>query len=180
MQERWKNIKGYEGFYQVSNRGRVKSLKKWDVNKRDYTDHETILNPTDNGYGYLIIGLRSKTHKKNHYVHRLVAEAFIENPEGKDVVNHLDYDKHNNSVENLEWCSQRDNVNYSREKMCHPRLKPMTNTGERYISRRSSTGKYRVTVNRKEYATFDNLQDAIKRRDEILREVMPYVEVNNE
>lgn len=173
MSEIWKDIAGYEGLYQISNQGRVKSLKRWDVNKKAFVDDESILHPTGNGYGYMIVGLRKETRKTNHYVHRLVADAFVSNPNGHTYVNHLDYNKQNNDASNLEWCSQKENMQHSRDRMKHPKMITHSNTGERYITK--SGNRYRVTINKKEYRSCRNLEDAIKKRDEILSrgEVMP-------
>ena len=79
MQEIFKDIKGYEGLYQISNIGRVKALVF--RNGTTLKEKEKLLNPTDNGNGYLIIGLSKGGKKKNFYIHRLVAETFIDNPE---------------------------------------------------------------------------------------------------
>ena len=103
-------------------------------------------------------------------VHRLVAEAFIPKKKGKNIVNHLDFDRKNNKVENLEWCSQKENVRWSRSKMCKRRKKPMTNTGERYIIFRKENNTYRVCIDRKEYEPQYTLQDAINLRNKILKE----------
>lgn len=167
MKEIWKDIDGYEGLYQVSNLGRVKSLKCWDVNLRDYTDKELVLSPTDNGHGYLIIGLRKGTKRKNHYIHRLVASAFIPKPNDCEVVNHIDYDMKNNNVTNLEWCTQRENVNHSSDRMRHRKDVTHTNTGERYISARK--GRYRVIVDKKEYPSCSTLEEAIQTRDKVMK-----------
>ena len=102
MDEIWKDIENYNGDYQVSNLGRVKS----------FAIGERILKPTDNGKGYLIVGLSCKAHRKNHYVHRLVAFAFIDNPNEYSEINHKDENIQNNSYENLEWCSRKYNCNY--------------------------------------------------------------------
>lgn len=168
--EIWKDIDGYDGIYQISNQGRVRSLKKWDVNKRSFVDCVQILNPTDNGNGYLIVGLRIKTIRKNYYVHRLVAEAFVEKKEGKNVVNHLDYDKRNNRAENLEWCTQKENTVYSSHRMRKPRTSAKLGaTNCRYIYERN--GRYRICINRKEYPSCLTIEEAIKKRDQIIREV---------
>ena len=102
--------------YQISNKGRIKSLDRYVKNskKGNRLIREKVLNPTDNGHGYKIIGLMHKGKRKNHYIHRLVAEAFIPNPEHYPQVNHKDEDKSNNSVENLEWCTPKYNMNYGR------------------------------------------------------------------
>lgn len=104
MEEIWKDIKGYEGLYQVSNLGRVKSL---NYNK---TGKEKILRPVSTPDGYLKVNLySSKCCTKR--IHRLVAETFIEIPELE--VNHLNGNKEDNSIENLEWCTHPENERYS-------------------------------------------------------------------
>ena len=97
MQEVWKDIKGYEGLYQISNTGKVKGLKR---NK--------VLKPILQRSGYYYVDLQ----RKRRLVHRLVAEAFIDNPDNLPEVNHKDENKLNNSVENLEWCDSKYNANY--------------------------------------------------------------------
>lgn len=97
MNEIWKDIVGYEGFYQVSNLGRVRSLK-------------CIKRTIFNNSGYEIVNLKVKRKQKNKLVHRLVAETFIPNPFNKEQVNHKDGNKKNNSVDNLEWCSRHENM----------------------------------------------------------------------
>lgn len=109
IKEIWKPIKGYERLYQVSTLGRVKSL---NYNK---TKKEKILSPGNNGNGYLFVTLY-KNGRKNLFVHRLVAEAFLENPDNLPEVNHKDENKTNNSVSNLEFCSRKYNARYSNAK----------------------------------------------------------------
>lgn len=101
MNEVWKDIKGYEGLYQVSNLGRVKSVKR-----------NLTLKPC-NRNRYLIVLLSKNGIKKAINVHRLVAQAFIPNPDDKRTVNHIDGNKQNNCVDNLEWCSQSENVKHA-------------------------------------------------------------------
>ena len=106
INEQWKPFKGFEGLYEISSLGRVKSLNY------NNTGVEKIMRPQKNRNGYLHVGLRRNGKYKNLYVHRLVGEAFIPNPEGFEQVNHRDEVKTNNCVENLEWCSAKYNMNY--------------------------------------------------------------------
>lgn len=101
--EIWKDIPNYEGLYQVSNLGRIKSL----YNYRKYN----ILTPRIKR-GYYTIGLRKNGKRKWHLVHRIVASAFIMNVDNKPQVNHIDENKLNNRVDNLEWCTASYNNNY--------------------------------------------------------------------
>lgn len=172
MTEEWKDIKGYEGLYQVSNYGRVKSLTRWSVSVRSYVPAEVIMSPTDNGYGYQIVSLSRRTHRKNHYVHRLVAEAFVENPNGLNYVNHLDYDKLNNRSDNLEWCTQRENVLYSVERMRKPRKHhKLSSTGFKYIYYCTGKEGYRVKGPKREHCA-KTLSEAIRIREEVRGEVI--------
>lgn len=177
--EEWKDVKGYEGVYQISNNGRLKRITKYKVNEKGYQTCEKTLSPTDNGHGYMFYTLSRKGKHKNHYVHRLVAEAFIENPNNYPVVNHIDYDRKNNKVDNLEWCTQLQNTFHSRCNMCKPRpTAPIGLAGERYICYRKSSGKYRVIINLKEYGVRNTLEEAIELRNKILMETK-YVEVDS-
>lgn len=102
--EVWKPIRGYEGLYEVSNYGRVKSFK-WNSNGK-------ILSPAKNNKGYYFVSLSKDGKAKGHTIHRLVAEAFIQNPSNLPQVNHKDEDKRNNHVTNLEWCTPGYNITY--------------------------------------------------------------------
>lgn len=105
--EIWKEIKGYEGLYEISNLGRVRSLPKYDSQGRYHLSH--IKSQVDNGNGYLVVNLKHNGRQKMKTVHRLVAESFILNPENKRCVNHIDGNKKNNNVNNLEWCTHSEN-----------------------------------------------------------------------
>ena len=123
MTEIWRDIKGYEGIYQISNFGRVKSVERIATNNKHggvRIIKEKILTPNDNGNGYKIVCLRKPKQRKNFYMHRLVATAFIPNPKNLRYVNHKDYNKSNNNVTNLEWCTQKENIQHSIEHMRKP------------------------------------------------------------
>ena len=114
-EEIWKDIKGYEGLYQVSNIGRVKSLDRTFINKIGHKQHtkERIMKLGTDKDGYLQVSLCDSSGKvKRFYVHRLVCEAFHENPKNKPCVNHIDEDKTNNAASNLEWCTVKENCNH--------------------------------------------------------------------
>ena len=101
MKEIWKDIKDYEGLYQVSNLGRVKRITTGRV-----------LKPLKHANGYLMVKLSKNSIVYTKTVHRLVAEAFIPNPEHKSEINHIDENKTNNNVSNLEWMTRKENINH--------------------------------------------------------------------
>lgn len=101
--EIWKDIVGYEGIYQISNFGRVKSLK----------GNEKFLKPRKNKLGYLLVALCKSGKRKESYIHRLVAMMFIKNPLNKPYINHIDCNPSNNNMNNLEWCTAKENMEYA-------------------------------------------------------------------
>lgn len=108
--EIWKDIIGYEGYYQISSLGNVRSLDRFDgVHNRK----GSILRPRLKKNGYLQVGLRKHMERKWIGIHRLVAIHFIENPDNKPQVNHIDGNKQNNTVENLEWATEKENQNHA-------------------------------------------------------------------
>lgn len=143
MCEVWKAIDGFEGLYEVSNKGRVKALERTIINNGGLQRrHEKILkiNYSGNRHGLVVLCKNSKTYSR--LVHRLVAIAFIPNPENKPVVDHIDTDTHNNCVENLRWVTVQENcmnpitrINNSKSKMGHPfRGRELTNEERAKIS----------------------------------------------
>lgn len=111
--EIWKNIQGYEGRYQVSNMGRIKSLSRKVWNGKTYFwTSERILRPGIDRDGYRLVNLSKNGKAKTEKVHRLVAKTFIPNPENKEAVNHIDEDPSNNKLENLEWATVSENNNH--------------------------------------------------------------------
>ena len=107
MKEIFKDIAGYEGLYQVSNLGRVKSLNYGRTGK------EKLLQPKLNNRNYWMIQLSKNGVSKKYLLHRLVAQTFLPNPNNLPVVNHIDENKNNNYASNLEWCTQQYNVTYN-------------------------------------------------------------------
>jgi hypothetical protein len=111
MNEIWKEIDGYDGIYEVSNKGRVKSLARFDL--QGHKLKERILRPAVNSSGYCTVCLSKGGHRRLFTVHRLVAQTFISNPENKPSVNHIDGDKTNNATTNLEWNTYLENMRHA-------------------------------------------------------------------
>lgn len=106
--EIWAYIKGYEGLYQISNYGRIKSFAI-----RKYSTGAMILKPKLAKNGYLMVSLNKNRKGRYFLIHRIVAQTFIPNPENKSTVNHKDGNKFNNCVENLEWQTQSENNHHA-------------------------------------------------------------------
>lgn len=115
--EIWKDIEGYEEYYQVSNFGRVKSFIGWNGHR--YIKREQLLNPykqqSGRNYYRSVVKLKKNKKSKDYRVHQLVAKAFIDNPNNYKIINHKDGNPLNNRVENLEWCTQKENVRHAIE-----------------------------------------------------------------
>lgn len=110
--EEWRDITGYEGYYQISSKGNVRSLDRTLINSigvessvKGKEIHKSLV-----GAGYYQVNLYKDGKKLNKYVHQLVASAFISNPKNYSEINHIDYNKENNCVENLEWCTHLENM----------------------------------------------------------------------
>ena len=144
MSEEWRDIKGYEGLYQVSNLGRVRSL-----NCRGHKGCIGILTPRLDGKGYEMVALYKEGKARNTKVHRLVAQAFIPNPNNYPQVNHKDENKTNNDVKNLEWCTNEYNHNYGtrNERVAKSLSKKVIciTTGEIFNSMREACRKYNIS-----------------------------------
>lgn len=113
MEELWKDIAGYEGLYQVSNQGRVRSLDRYVECVDTYRHYKgRIMKLDKRKNGYLQVNLKRQKLNKQFLIHRLVAQAFIPNPDSLPCVNHKDENKENNNVDNLEWCTEAYNNEY--------------------------------------------------------------------
>lgn len=113
MSETWSPVSGYEDYYEVSNAGRVRGIAR--LVPHNMRPHQSIrariLTPRSKASGHLVVTLRrGKTGHATAMVHRLVALAFLPNPQALPVVQHLDHNPANNRVENLQWCTQADNL----------------------------------------------------------------------
>lgn len=115
--EKWKPVKGYEDYYEVSNMGRIRNkpiMRKYSNNRKPHFVKSTINKPTPNQKGYMRVFLSAHSSVKTKYVHRLVAEAWCDNSMNYREINHKDSDKTNNNCDNLEWVSRKQNVVHSR------------------------------------------------------------------
>lgn len=127
-----------------------------------------------NAYGYLYVKFRHDGKPKTKLVHRLLAEVFIPNPKGLPAVNHVDGDKGNNDLSNLEWCTHSENQNHAWKTGLQKRL---SNTGQRYIYRDDETGNYRVVIPLKggkklRYRRTTTLSQAMKIRNKALADIL--------
>lgn len=115
MQEEWRDIKGYEGYYQVSNLGKVRSvdrITKANQSGVRFVKGKVIKSHTTTTSKYQYVDLRKNGKRKHFSVHRLVAQAFVPNPDNFPQVNHINENIYDNRSENLEWCTQKYNNNY--------------------------------------------------------------------
>lgn len=173
MREIWKQVKGYEGYYEVSSIGNVRSVDRM-VNGRQLRGHDISRIGKPNGYEYVCLNRDGR--KKSMYVHRLVAEAFCEHEDGCDYVDHINYDRTDNRAENLRWVTQAANVRHSK-----PNARPYVGlrrpekavrgvSGHRYIHK-TKKGAYRVFLNLQGDVIcreFQKLSDALTFREGML------------
>ena len=159
MIEEWRPIEGYEGLYEISSYGRVRSLDKYVKSKSEsYRLHKgKVLSPEKNTRGYLSVVLSYNGKHKTITVHRLVAQAFLPNPDNLPEINHKDEDKTNNNVTNLEWCDHKYNVNYGTRNI-RAKETAIKNGYWTGLSRKESMKKYyqenkdKIKEYRKEYS----------------------------
>ena len=167
-EEKWKDIENYEGYYQISSMGRVRSVGRY-VNSPNGVRfaRSREIKPTDNGNGYLIVGLRKCGKRKNYYIHRLVAQHFLANWNDNFVVDHIDYNRKNNMADNLRVVTQLDNVRHSSANMHKPH-KSWKGNIEKYVYKRGNV--YRVAIKGIGEKRFSVFEEAIKFKKEVLNE----------
>jgi len=117
QKEIWKDIEGYEGLYQASNLGRIRSLDRYIPHSLGGSAfiRSKILSGYSKNCKYERLTLYSNTNSKTYLVHRIIANTFVSNPENKPYVNHIDGDKLNNKASNLEWCTAKENTHHAIE-----------------------------------------------------------------
>lgn len=127
MLETWKPINEYEDIYEISNIGRIRNVKNKKIVKSYITKH-----------GYKRVQLSKNGKRKNHFIHRLVAEVFIPKPNDKNYVNHIDFNRTNNNIKNLEWTTAKENIHHSMDNIVKAALrtkKPVTKHHNIYKNR---------------------------------------------
>lgn len=150
MSEEWRDITGYEGIYQVSSMGKVKRLThiRIDRNGVKYSLKERMLRSFLNSKGYCMVALSKNGVNTHCSLHRIVAKAFIPNPENKEQVNHKNGDKTDNRAENLEWMTNFENIRHSIEVLGVDRQKTVrkpvmcVETGEIFPSQSAASRRY--------------------------------------
>ena len=162
-EERWRWVVGYEGLYMVSDQGRVMSVPR-KTGRSSWPGK--LLKQGRGGSGYPHVAVSVKGNQKTVEVHRLVAEAFIPNPDGKREVNHIDGDKSNNRVENLEWATRSENVrhayeNLPRKQFDHFHRRKLTEQDVAAICKTEGTNKEIA----KAFGVSDVMVGRIKRRE---------------
>ena len=161
--EKWKEIKGFEGYYMISNKGRVKSLERkvfftHAVTKERHlkTNKEKILK-NRNCKGYDFVTLCKVNYSKSFRICRLVAIHFIENPYNKPCVNHIDGNKANDNVSNLEWCTHKENMKHAKNMGLTNFLKGIEHKGRKDVVCKN-TGRRFISV--QEAAKFANVSSS--------------------
>lgn len=154
MIEEWKDIKGYEGLYQVSNLGRIKSLSRNNTKGK-------ILKLTKDKRGYYFVTLSKNNVVEKVMIHRVVAKIFLLNTENKSQVNHIDGNKTNNCVENLEWCTPKENIRHAWDNgLCRMTIN--------HINSAKKIGKINGSLGKKKINQYDGNNNFIKQWGSII------------
>lgn len=164
--EIWKDIEGYEGMYQVSNYGRVKNLERYSA--QNHLLPEKLLSITHAAWGYCDVSLYKNGVREHKKPHRLVAEAFIPNPDNLPEVDHIDTNKDNNRADNLRWCTHQENhMNPLTRKLKHDINvgKKLTPEAIEKLSKKVEMYKDGILVH-----TFSSFADILRTSEELLGE----------
>lgn len=167
IQEIWKDIEGYEGYYQVSNMGKVKSLPRFkNFRNLKVRVEGKVLNPAPRTKNYLWVSFRKDHTLKQFSIHRLVAKAFIPNLENKAEVNHIDGNKLNNRMDNLEWMTRVENAKHAAPVYLRGEKNPKSKFTPDQIEdiRRNYTGKWgeKTRLSEKYNVTLASILNIIK------------------
>lgn len=161
--EEWRDIEGFENIYQISNFGRVKRLQRTVIvfNRFKYCERnlaEKYMSTYVLPKGYQCVKLHHKKHRRSEYIHRLVALAFIPQEESKKEVNHKDGDKHNNHVDNLEWCTRKENIQHAWD----TGLNKSTEKQKESVRRTAKLKVSKVVLDESNGVFYDSVKDAAK------------------
>lgn len=138
QEEVWKPVPGYEGLYEASSHGRIRSIERFVYHRRwgrFQKRKSVILKPAVSSRGYYTVVFGINGTRKAYAVHRIIAETFLPNPNNLPVVNHKDEDKTNNAVSNLEWCTQKYNINYGNGLKRRATAQSISKKGKHYSPR---------------------------------------------
>lgn len=146
-EEVWRPIAGYDGFYEVSNLGRVRSVTRCVVDARcTRVIKGKLINPWDNSRGYLIVALSRDGKVIKHQIHRLVGLAFIPNPLNKPQINHVDGNPRNNRVTNLEWVTNGENTQHAYDTRLNKRKQTLVTYGGKTQNLTAWAKEYGISV----------------------------------
>lgn len=163
QKEIWRAIDGYN-YYEISDLGNVRSKDRLivTINGNSYIKRGHQLKPKRHKDGYLFITLTDKNNRKNHYLHRLVANSFIENEENKPQVNHLNGNKTDNTIENLEWATNAENSRHAYNNGLYFRIEHLKPTSQAVIDTSTNTC----------YPTIKEAANALNRNYTVVREML--------